>query len=292
MRGLTDGGARRVGQAVDAADEWSGAEHTTRDGQDTMTTNGQTMDLARIGMAVDGALSITMNRRRALRLLGTAGAAAVIAGVAQTGPALAGPSAGGLFTTSDLNLRAKPKSTAKILLVIPEGAPVEEIGRSSNGYVKVVYKGKRGYAHGDYLTSTAMGNDPQITGLNSTNTDVNLRSGPSTGHDVLRVLAPDSPLSVSDTVENGFRYVVHLGLAGWVWDAFIGGSGPAGPSAGPEKLTTTSALNLRSTASTNAAVLMVIPSGARVGDLEQSSNGFRKVSYAGSIGWSWADYLV
>ncbi len=72
-------------------------------------------------------------------------------------------------------------------------------------------------------------------------------------------------------------------------DAFIGGSGL---SAGPEKLTTTSALNLRGKPSTSAAVLAVIPAGATVGDLEETSNGFRKISYAGSIGWSWADYLA
>jgi SH3-like domain-containing protein len=54
---------------------------------------------------------------------------------------------------------------------------------------------------------------------------------------------------------------------------------------------TTTAVNLRATPSTGAKVLAVVPEGAIVGDLEESANGFRKVSYKGAIGWCWADYL-
>ena len=61
----TDG---TLGQTIDA-----------QTGAGEMTHNGQ--------MAVDGVLGITMSRRRALRLLGAAGAATMVAGVAQVIPA-------------------------------------------------------------------------------------------------------------------------------------------------------------------------------------------------------------
>ena len=54
---------------------------------------------------------------------------------------------------------------------------------------------------------------------------------------------------------------------------------------------TTSALDYRAKASTSAAVLSVIPSGANVGDEGGSSNGFRKVRDDGAIGWCWSDHL-
>lgn len=63
-------------------------------------------------------------------------------------------------------------------------------------------------------------------------------------------------------------------------------------SAGPEKLYTTSALNLRSQPSLSGSVLLVIPAGAAVGDQGEQQNGFTKVSYSGSIGWAKSDYLT
>jgi uncharacterized protein YraI len=66
----------------------------------------------------------------------------------------------------------------------------------------------------------------------------------------------------------------------------------AGASAGPEKLYTTSALNLRSQPSLSSSVLLVIPSGAAVGDQEEEQNGFSKISYSGSIGWAKSEYLT
>ncbi len=66
----------------------------------------------------------------------------------------------------------------------------------------------------------------------------------------------------------------------------------AGPSAGPEALYTTSALNLRAEPSLTAPVLLVIPSGAKVGFQDAEENGFTKISYNGKIGWGKSEYLV
>src|SRR6478752_299615 len=76
-------------------------------------------------------------------LLSTAGAAIVI------NPKTA--RAATAVTTSRLNLRVGNKVTSKVKLVMPEGAEVDVLNRSQNGYYKVVYQGIRGYAHGDYL---------------------------------------------------------------------------------------------------------------------------------------------
>ena len=44
-------------------------------------------------------------------------------------------------------------------------------------------------------------------------------------------------------------------------------------------------------ASTNAAVLTVMPDGAQVALLGETSNGFAKVRYQGIDGWAYAIYL-
>jgi uncharacterized protein YraI len=81
------------------------------------------------------------------------------------------------------------------------------------------------------------------------------------------------------------------GSAALVVAGAMASSGYAGPTAGPEKLVTSAALNLRSQPSLSSSVLLVIPAGAQVGDLEAEQDGFTNVSYAGSIGWAKSEYL-
>ena len=184
-----------------------------------MTTNSTGTGTNGLSMTVDGSLGVTMDRRRMLRLLTVAGTTAVVAGVTHAKPAAAGAT---LFTTTDLNLRAKPRSTGRILRVMPKGATVEVLGGGGNGYRKVRYNGIRGYAHKDYLSRSNGVANPDVTGVSLTTTDVNLRSGPSTTNSVLRVVPARTAVDVTNEVRSGFRYVVHEGLAGWIWDAYLG----------------------------------------------------------------------
>jgi uncharacterized protein YraI len=61
--------------------------------------------------------------------------------------------------------------------------------------------------------------------------------------------------------------------------------------AGPEKLVTSTALNLRSQPSLSSSVLLVLPAGALVGYQDEDQNGFTKVAYDGTIGWAKSEYL-
>lgn len=54
--------------------------------------------------------------------------------------------------------------------------------------------------------------------------------------------------------------------------------------------TTTSALNLRASASTSAKILLTMPQGAKV-IVQSTSNGWSKVTYNGTEGYACADYL-
>ena len=253
-----------------------------------MSTFGKQRDDERISMVVDGALGVAISRRRALGLLGTAGVAAVVVSAARPLAALAAEE----FTaTSSLNLRAKPRSNAKVLRVIPEGGVVTKIGNGANRYLKVVYDGTRGYAHLDYLTNVDGPADPgQPNGVGQATTDVNLRSGPSATNTVLRVLKAGTEVSLTDQLNNGYRYVVHQGLAGWVWDASLGVPNGGDGGSGVAK-TTTTAVNHRAEPNTTAHVYAVIPAGTTIFAMGDTTNGFEKVRYNSLTGWVYADYL-
>ncbi len=201
-------------------------------------------------------------------------------------------------TTAALNLRSGAGTSHPVVMVMPAGTTVQASGRVANGFREVWYQSYIGWAHADYLVPvTAGGTNPSIIGLGITTSAVNLRSGPSTSHQVLRVLAQGTLVERSGTVQNGFRYVVHQGLAGWVADAYlkVTTDGPGGDPGehpyDPNYATTTSALNLRAEPSLSAKILTVMPSGARVTLLDGYANGFRKVSYNGLTGWASTAYL-
>jgi D-alanyl-D-alanine carboxypeptidase len=194
--------------------------------------------------------------------------------------------------TADLNLRSGPGTGYSVILVMPKGSTLTLNAREQNGFLSVNYKGTIGWAHHDYIVPADSGPaNPVIIGTASTTTDLNLRSGPSTGHKVLRVLAKGSAVQISNTVQNGFRYAIHQGLAGWAHDAYLTSGGSGEPLYDPNYATTTAALNLRAEASTSAKVLLVMPSGAKVRLLDGYANGFRKVSYNGTTGWAYTAYL-
>nr|ASV46925.1 invasion associated secreted endopeptidase [uncultured bacterium] len=58
-----------------------------------------------------------------------------------------------LQATTDVNLRRGPSTEHAVVLVIPDGARVQQVSAcSTDEWVEVVYADRRGWAHGDYLS--------------------------------------------------------------------------------------------------------------------------------------------
>jgi uncharacterized protein YraI len=223
-----------------------------------------------------------------------AGSAAVALGAAGLGhisPASA-DFTGYYLTTAALNMRSEPNANSTKLLVVPSGAGVKYAGDGANGYIRVTYQGITGYVLGAYLTDTNGGSTdtPEFDGTGGTTTAVNFRSGPGTSYPVLRVLPAGTPVKISDTYQNGFRYVSHEGLAGWIYADYVGNAPSGGPV--PATMVTTAALNLRSQPSTSARILLVMPRGATVKPTGALSAGFAEVTYNGTKGWAHTSYLA
>jgi uncharacterized protein YraI len=235
----------------------------------------------------------TLSRRSAIRALTGAGIAAFAVTTlgrtagAQTSDERQTPQ---LYATTDyLNLRSAPGTRHGVIIVIPPKAIITLNAMEQNGFASANYDGYTGWVHRDYIVPAGFSSgDPVFVGAARTTSDVNLRSGPGTGHQVLRVVPSGTWVDVSDTIENGFRYVVHDGLAGWMADRYLGGADDGGQG---ETFTTTADLNLRAEPSTSAAVHLVMPEGSTVQAGAGWSNGFRQVTYQGILGWAHTSYL-
>ena len=147
---------------------------------------------------------------------------------------------------------------------------------------------------------TVVPTQPPTTGGNATVIDgaLNLRSDPSYSASIVTVMPGNSRVTVTDASQNGFYPVTYGSTSGWALGTYLDidagedpGSDDGGEPTGETATVIDGALNLRSSASTNGSVLLVMPDGATVTLTGQSSNGFLSVSYQGTSGWAYAIYL-
>jgi len=205
--------------------------------------------------------------------------------------------------TTALNLRTGPSTADRVLLVMPAGASVTLIGQRANGFSSVGYAGTVGWAFTEYLSTgdTQPPPNPDTGGPTGTATAtaaLNLRAGPSTTSTVLLVIPTGGTVTLTGGSQNGFRAVGYQGTSGWAHADFlaVGGTPPGGSPPGgdgpAETTTVTTALNLRTGPSTGTAVIVVMPAGATVTVTGSGQSGFLPVSYQGTSGWAYADYLA
>jgi uncharacterized protein YraI len=239
-------------------------------------------------MTTNTMFSTTFSRRTIMKYALATTAAVAVGGVALASDASA-RSGGALRTTTAVNFRAQSNTSSKVLAVIPKGTIVGYLGDYINGFYAVSFNNQSGWAHGDYLEWVDDNTpNPTVIGTAIVASAANFRTGPSTGHKVLNVFAKGTRVDITDTVQNGFRYVISGGMAGWIYDSLLAPEGGEGPGV----FFTTTAVNLRSNPNTESSVITVVPAGAKVLDYDfVMSNGFRGVDYNGKVGWIYDAFL-
>lgn len=232
-----------------------------------------------------------MTRRSLLRTFAGAGAALVATSVGANA-ALAEHTSQQYTVSANANFRTGPGTNHAIITVVKAGATFTINGQTQNGYASITYNGRSGWVLASLVVqSGSHAPSPVISGEGWTTTSVNLRSGPSTSHQVLRVVPTGSKIGTSTTVNSGFRYVNYQGQTGWMSDAYISSTKPGGQGPVPSYQTTTANLNLRAEPSTSAKILLVMPAGSRVTPNGALSNGFAQVTSNGTTGWASTRYL-
>ena len=115
---------------------------------------------------------------------------------------------------------------------------------------------------------------------------LNLRSGPSTSHQVLRVIPAGGGVSLQGGTDNGFSYVAYDGTYGWASTQYLTSGGGLGGNG-----RTTATVNFREGPSTSSRVIAVLPAGTAIFVNDVGASGFWSVSYKGQAGWIYADYI-
>jgi uncharacterized protein YraI len=207
--------------------------------------------------------------------------------------------ASGFYQTTDyVNFRTGPGTDYGVIRVLPPQSPLQAVGPESGAFLKMSNQGTIGWVHRDFVTSGNGGSSdmPVSLGYKTTTAYVNMRSGPGTGYSVIRTLPQGTSVEVFDNFQGNFQRVGYAKQMGWVsLDYLSGGGGDGGGSGQPiGQLRVTSALNLRSSASTSASVIKVMPVGTMVWPTDQVSNGFRKVQLVdgSATGWAYEAYLA
>lgn len=208
--------------------------------------------------------------------------------------------------SSSVNFRSAPNTSSTSYGELKNGTKVNVVGVSS-GWYKVTYNGKTGYIHPDYITlasssaGTAIAPSNTVTSTTGTagtvkcSSSVNLRSEANTSSSILAELKNGTAVTVVSTT-NGWCKVTCSGKTGYIKQDYVSTTGSASNDTSASTGTAavvkcSSTVNFRSSASTSSTILGELKNGTAVTVLS-TSNGWSKVSYAGTTGYISADYLV
>ena len=208
--------------------------------------------------------------------------------------------------SSSVNFRSAPNTSSTSYGELKNGTKVNVVGVSS-GWYKVTYNGKTGYIHPDYITlasssaGTAIAPSNTVTSTTGTagtvkcSSSVNLRSEANTSSSILAELKNGTAVTVVSTA-NGWCKVNCSGKTGYIKQDYVSTTGSASNNTSASTGTAavvkcSSTVNFRSAASTSSTVLGELKNGTAITVLS-TSNGWSKVSYAGTTGYISADYLV
>jgi uncharacterized protein YvpB len=124
--------------------------------------------------------------------------------------------------------------------------------------------------------------------------NLNMRTGPGTGYQIIRVIPKGAQVSVSGS-ENGWYKVTYQGATGWASGSYltpVQAQAPApAPSVTSTYIKTTANLNMRTGAGTGYAIITTIPAGTKLESLG-TSGGWHKVSFSGRTGWVSGSYVT
>ncbi|MEZ4497631.1 MAG: SH3 domain-containing protein [Thermomicrobiales bacterium] len=207
------------------------------------------------------------------------------------------PLVGGMAVIANANgdrvyLRKSAGTDGKAIGRLSEGSVLQVLDGPKGGtdgglWYRVSYNGTRGYMSADFLS--AWGGDGSGGDLGVVTSNLNLRSGPSTGDSVLAVMQSGAQVTLTGSEENGF-YPVRTsgGTNGWAYGAYI----QLGSTVSGTPARANINVNLRSAPSTSGGILDTIPAGRQVRLTGESSGTWVSVSFDGSDGWTASEFLT
>ena len=158
-----------------------------------------------------------------------------------------------VYTTADLNVRAKPDKAGKKLGVLKKGTAVETTGLK-NGWYTIKYNGKTGYISAKYTTETK----PETTKTVYTTGDLYVRAKPNKNSEKLGVLKKGTAVETTG-MKDGWYKITYKGKTGYISGKYVTTTKPG--TAETTIVYTTANLNVRDKATTEGKKLGVLKKG-------------------------------
>ena len=201
-----------------------------------------------------------------------------------------------------ITLRNSPSTKSSEICQIPFGSAVSYIETASDGFYKIIYNRKTGYALASYLDLTPQDEPPAQTpaDINTYPTyyvvncqeSITLRKSARTSSGEICQIPLGAAVSFVENAGSGFYEIIYNGKTGYALASYLS----------PEQKSTSSdsylhvvnckeSITLRKSPSTKADSFCQIPLGASVKYLEPAENGFCMISYNGYTGYVLVSYL-
>lgn len=190
-------------------------------------------------------------------------------------------------TTARLNLRSGPSTSYAVKTTLPQGATVDSIEMTNNGWREVRYGDTVGFVHYQYITP--------LETVYTTAARLNMRTGPSTSNAIILTLPQDTEVGFVSEASAGWFEVRYAGKTGFVSSAYMNkatsvmpqslGALPVPFTSTSTRVVTSANLNMRTGPSTADSIIATIPAGSSAGYLSTAANGWFQVSYGGRSGF-------
>ena len=195
-------------------------------------------------------------------------------------------------STTELNVRAKPSTSAKIVGSLHRGQTVKSTS-DSNGWTKITYKGKTAYVASRYVTKgeeLPTGDDVGQGQTRTTTTQVNLREGPGLTEDVITVLDEGTKVTQTGNTSKGWTEVTVDGEKGWVSTQYLTAATDGLPEVTGTRSTTRD-LIVRATSDDDGTEIGLAEKGTKVKITGTTKNARAQIVFEGKVGWVLAKYL-
>lgn len=130
--------------------------------------------------------------------------------------------------TTEVNLRVGPSTNDNIITTLDGGCFLEIIGITDNGWYLVDYNNLLGFIYSPYIKeinlddiNSQVANLPSIIKIVEANTELNVRSGPSTDYDKIATVSKGFKMSFNNRLDNGWYEVEKNGNIGYVSGDYV-----------------------------------------------------------------------
>ncbi|MDO4174257.1 MAG: SH3 domain-containing protein [Eubacteriales bacterium] len=192
-----------------------------------------------------------------------------------------------IYTTADLNVRAKPDKSGKQLGWLKKGTAVETYGKT-NGWYQIKYKGQTAYISGKYVTTTKP-TTAQTTTTIYTTADLNVRAKPDKSGKQLGWLKKGTAVETYGKT-NGWYQIKYKGQTAYISGKYVTTTKPTTAQT-TTTIYTTADLNVRAKPDKNSKKIGWLKKGKAVESYEQT-NGWYKIDYNGQTGYISAKYTT